>query len=146
MGATEVFRYDFLLFIRVYLLETLTIRMTQNKLSEHSLNFDNVQGQPSQIKPPFSLFDAGFFILVLKRLRSSIVTLQLWFENCVFLWQECETKIAQEIASLSKEDVSKEEMNENEEVINILLAQVDGKHGFVCWYLLVLCLSGIKSK
>ncbi|XP_012670844.2 ralA-binding protein 1 [Clupea harengus] len=38
--------------------------------------------------------------------------------------QECETKIAQEIASLSKEDVSKEEMNENEEeVINILLAQ-----------------------
>ena len=38
--------------------------------------------------------------------------------------QECETKIAQEIASLSKEDVSKEEMNENEEVINILLAQV----------------------
>ncbi|XP_051878948.1 ralA-binding protein 1 isoform X1 [Pristis pectinata] len=39
--------------------------------------------------------------------------------------QECETKIAQEIASLSKEDVSKEEMNENEEeVINILLAQI----------------------
>ncbi|CAM2106477.1 ralA-binding protein 1 isoform X1 [Caretta caretta] len=37
--------------------------------------------------------------------------------------QECETKIAQEIASLSKEDVSKEEMNENEEVINILLTQ-----------------------
>ncbi|KAM5222405.1 ralA-binding protein 1 [Ctenodactylus gundi] len=37
--------------------------------------------------------------------------------------QECETKIAQEIASLSKEDVSKEEMNENEEVINILLSQ-----------------------
>ncbi|XP_030631470.1 ralA-binding protein 1 [Chanos chanos] len=38
--------------------------------------------------------------------------------------QECETKIAQEIASLSKEDVSKEEMTENEEeVINILLAQ-----------------------
>ncbi|XP_062933278.1 ralA-binding protein 1 [Cynocephalus volans] len=37
--------------------------------------------------------------------------------------QECETKIAQEIASLSKEDVSKEEMSENEEVINILLAQ-----------------------
>lgn len=37
--------------------------------------------------------------------------------------QECETKIAQEIASLSKEDVSKEETNENEEVINILLAQ-----------------------
>ncbi|XP_006008408.1 ralA-binding protein 1 [Latimeria chalumnae] len=38
--------------------------------------------------------------------------------------QECESKIAQEIASLSKEDVSKEEMNENEEeVINILLAQ-----------------------
>ncbi|KAG3293507.1 ralA-binding protein 1 [Ictidomys tridecemlineatus] len=35
--------------------------------------------------------------------------------------QECETKIAQEIAS--KEDISKEEMNENEEVINILLAQ-----------------------
>lgn len=38
--------------------------------------------------------------------------------------QECETKIAREIASLSKEDVSKEEMTENEEVINILLAQV----------------------
>lgn len=38
--------------------------------------------------------------------------------------QECETKIAREIASLSKEDVSKAEMNENEEVINILLAQV----------------------
>ncbi|XP_064187226.1 ralA-binding protein 1-like [Anguilla rostrata] len=38
--------------------------------------------------------------------------------------QECETKIAQEIASLSKEDVSKEEMTENEEeVLNILLAQ-----------------------
>ncbi|MEE6464484.1 hypothetical protein FKM82_006271 [Ascaphus truei] len=38
--------------------------------------------------------------------------------------QDCETKIAQEIASLSKEDVSKEEMNENEEeVLNILLAQ-----------------------
>uniref|UniRef100_G1DFV4 RalA-binding protein 1 n=1 Tax=Capra hircus TaxID=9925 RepID=G1DFV4_CAPHI len=37
--------------------------------------------------------------------------------------QECEIKIAQEIASLSKEDVSKEEMNETEEVINILLAQ-----------------------
>lgn len=38
--------------------------------------------------------------------------------------QACETKIAQEIASLSKEDVSKEEMNENEEeVINILLSQ-----------------------
>ncbi|KAI1888964.1 hypothetical protein AGOR_G00174180 [Albula goreensis] len=38
--------------------------------------------------------------------------------------QECETKIAQEIASLSKEDVSKEEMTENEEeVVNILLAQ-----------------------
>ncbi|KAG9347810.1 hypothetical protein JZ751_003825 [Albula glossodonta] len=37
---------------------------------------------------------------------------------------ECETKIAQEIASLSKEDVSKEEMTENEEeVVNILLAQ-----------------------
>ncbi|XP_054482984.1 ralA-binding protein 1 [Anoplopoma fimbria] len=37
---------------------------------------------------------------------------------------ECETKIAQEIASLSKEDVSKEEMTENEEeVINLLLAQ-----------------------
>lgn len=35
--------------------------------------------------------------------------------------QECETKIAQEIAS--KEDISKEEMNENEEVVNILLAQ-----------------------
>ncbi|RXN06050.1 ralA-binding 1 [Labeo rohita] len=40
------------------------------------------------------------------------------------LWEECETKIAQEIASLSKEDVSKEEMSENEEeVINLLLAQ-----------------------
>lgn len=39
--------------------------------------------------------------------------------------QECESKIAQEIASLSKEDVSKEEMTENEEeVVNILLAQV----------------------
>uniref|UniRef100_A0AAV2JS63 Uncharacterized protein n=1 Tax=Knipowitschia caucasica TaxID=637954 RepID=A0AAV2JS63_KNICA len=38
--------------------------------------------------------------------------------------QECETKIAQEIASLSKEDVSKEEMTENEEeVINLLLKQ-----------------------
>ncbi|XP_043922497.1 ralA-binding protein 1 [Protopterus annectens] len=38
--------------------------------------------------------------------------------------QACETKIAQEIASLSKEDVSKEEMNENEEeVLNILLSQ-----------------------
>ncbi|XP_077372348.1 ralA-binding protein 1 [Festucalex cinctus] len=38
--------------------------------------------------------------------------------------QECETKIAQEIASLSKEDVSKEEMTENEEeVVNLLLAQ-----------------------
>ncbi|KAJ8011071.1 hypothetical protein DPEC_G00054380 [Dallia pectoralis] len=37
---------------------------------------------------------------------------------------ECESKIAQEIASLSKEDVSKEEMTENEEeVVNILLAQ-----------------------
>lgn len=35
--------------------------------------------------------------------------------------QECETKIAQEIAS--KEDISKEEMSENEEVVNILLAQ-----------------------
>lgn len=46
------------------------------------------------------------------------------FIHCL-LWQECETKIAQEIASLSKEDVSKEEMNENEEVINILLAQVN---------------------
>ncbi|TSR27747.1 RalA-binding protein 1 [Bagarius yarrelli] len=40
------------------------------------------------------------------------------------LWEECESKIAQEIASLSKEDVSKEEMSENEEeVLNILLAQ-----------------------
>ncbi|KAG7277154.1 hypothetical protein CRUP_022617 [Coryphaenoides rupestris] len=40
------------------------------------------------------------------------------------LWEECESKIAQEIASLSKEDVSKEEMTDNEEeVINILLAQ-----------------------
>lgn len=47
----------------------------------------------------------------------------LFFFICL-TWQECETKIAQEIASLSKEDVSKEEMNENEEVINILLAQV----------------------
>uniref|UniRef100_A0A4W4EXA1 Rho-GAP domain-containing protein n=1 Tax=Electrophorus electricus TaxID=8005 RepID=A0A4W4EXA1_ELEEL len=38
--------------------------------------------------------------------------------------QECESKIAQEIASLSKEDVSKEEMSENEEeVLNILLTQ-----------------------
>ncbi|XP_077472062.1 ralA-binding protein 1 [Stigmatopora argus] len=38
--------------------------------------------------------------------------------------QECETKIAQEIASLSKEDVSKEEMTENEEeVVNLLMAQ-----------------------
>ncbi|CAH2284821.1 ralA-binding 1 isoform X1 [Pelobates cultripes] len=38
--------------------------------------------------------------------------------------QDCETKIAQEIASLSKEDVSKEEMTENEEeVLNILLSQ-----------------------
>uniref|UniRef100_A0A3B4YK30 RalA binding protein 1 n=1 Tax=Seriola lalandi dorsalis TaxID=1841481 RepID=A0A3B4YK30_SERLL len=37
---------------------------------------------------------------------------------------ECESKIAQEIASLSKEDVSKEEMTENEEeVINLLLTQ-----------------------
>lgn len=42
--------------------------------------------------------------------------------------QECESKIAQEIASLSKEDVSKEEMSENEEeVLNILLAQVRPK-------------------
>lgn len=41
------------------------------------------------------------------------------------VFQECESKIAQEIASLSKEDVSKEEMTENEEeVINLLLAQV----------------------
>lgn len=49
-----------------------------------------------------------------------------WIELLVkiFSIQECETKIAREIASLSKEDVSKEEMNENEEVINILLAQV----------------------
>uniref|UniRef100_S4RFT5 Dinitrophenyl S-glutathione ATPase n=1 Tax=Petromyzon marinus TaxID=7757 RepID=S4RFT5_PETMA len=40
--------------------------------------------------------------------------------------QDCEEKIAQEIASLSKEDVSKEEMTENEEeVINILIAQED---------------------
>eukprot|EP00069_Balaena_mysticetus_P021946 bmy_14056T0 len=37
--------------------------------------------------------------------------------------QECETKIAQEIASLSKEDVSKEEMNENEEENEILTEQ-----------------------
>lgn len=49
------------------------------------------------------------------------------FKVVLLLWQECETKIAQEIASLSKEDVSKEEMNENEEVINILLAQVGGR-------------------
>ncbi|PWA29979.1 hypothetical protein CCH79_00009661 [Gambusia affinis] len=43
--------------------------------------------------------------------------------NSSFTW-ECESKIAQEIASLSKEDVSKEEMTENEEeVINLLLAQ-----------------------
>ena len=43
--------------------------------------------------------------------------------------QECESKIAQEIASLSKEDVSKEEMTENEEeVVNILLAQVRHTH------------------
>lgn len=42
-----------------------------------------------------------------------------------FAFKECESKIAQEIASLSKEDVSKEEMTENEEeVINLLLAQV----------------------
>lgn len=56
--------------------------------------------------------------------------------------QECETKIAQEIASLSKEDVSKEEMSENEEeVINLLLAQVRPPAGmlalislcFRCW-------------
>jgi len=47
--------------------------------------------------------------------------------------QECETKIAQEIASLSKEDVSKEEMSENEEeVINLLLAQVRD-HLFRCY-------------
>lgn len=40
-------------------------------------------------------------------------------------FKECESKIAQEIASLSKEDVSKEEMTENEEeVVNLLLAQV----------------------
>lgn len=63
----------------------------------------------------------------------------------LFLWQECETKIAQEIASLSKEDVSKEEMNENEEVINILLAQVDGRHFPVCCYLLVPHLSEILN-
>ncbi|CAO2631619.1 RalA-binding protein 1 [Lemmus lemmus] len=36
--------------------------------------------------------------------------------------QECVIKIAQEIASLSIEDVSKEEMSKMEEVINILLA------------------------
>uniref|UniRef100_A0A8C4N9B2 Dinitrophenyl S-glutathione ATPase n=1 Tax=Eptatretus burgeri TaxID=7764 RepID=A0A8C4N9B2_EPTBU len=40
--------------------------------------------------------------------------------------QDSEQKIAQEIASLSKEDVSKDEMTDNEEeVINILLAQED---------------------
>lgn len=45
--------------------------------------------------------------------------------------QECESKIAQEIASLSKEDVSKEEMTENEEeVINLLLTQVSAKSLF----------------
>lgn len=60
-----------------------------------------------------------------------------------FLWQECETKIAQEIASLSKEDVSKEEMNENEEVINILLAQVAGRHLPVC--LLVFYISDLLN-
>lgn len=50
--------------------------------------------------------------------------------------QECESKIAQEIASLSKEDVSKEEMTENEEeVINLLLAQVShSKTQFKCSY------------
>uniref|UniRef100_A0ABK0LB85 RalA binding protein 1 like 1 n=1 Tax=Rattus norvegicus TaxID=10116 RepID=A0ABK0LB85_RAT len=37
--------------------------------------------------------------------------------------QECETKISQDIASLLKEDVSEEETSENEEDINILLAQ-----------------------
>jgi len=63
----------------------------------------------------------------------------------LFVCQECETKIAQEIASLSKEDVSKEEMNENEEVINILLAQVDGTYLFVCWCSLVPHLSEMQS-
>lgn len=68
------------------------------------------------------------------------------FRIVLFLWQECETKIAQEIASLSKEDVSKEEMNENEEVINILLAQVNGKHIAVCMlYFCVLHLSELLS-
>lgn len=48
--------------------------------------------------------------------------------------QECESKIAQEIASLSKEDVSKEEMSENEEeVLNILLAQVRPKLCAMGW-------------
>lgn len=63
--------------------------------------------------------------------------------NVFFLWQECETKIAQEIASLSKEDVSKEEMNENEEVINILLAQVAGRHLPVC--LMVFYISDLLN-
>lgn len=60
--------------------------------------------------------------------RVNKVTREAVLLNVFFLCQECETKIAQEIASLSKEDVSKEEMNENEEVINILLAQVAGRH------------------
>lgn len=68
------------------------------------------------------------------------------FKVVLLLWQECETKIAQEIASLSKEDVSKEEMNENEEVINILLAQVGGRLlPVVCWYFLVSYLSEILN-
>lgn len=68
-----------------------------------------------------------------KIFRVNTVTREAVLLNVVsFLWQECETKIAQEIASLSKEDVSKEEMNENEEVINILLAQVAGRHLPVC--------------
>lgn len=57
--------------------------------------------------------------------------------------QECETKIAREIASLSKEDVSKEEMNENEEVINILLAQV--VHVYSVFTLFYFCKHGTKT-
>lgn len=72
------------------------------------------------------------------------VTREAVLLNVLFLlWQECETKIAQEIASLSKEDVSKEEMNENEEVINILLAQVAGRHLPV--YLMVFSISDLTK-
>lgn len=67
----------------------------------------------------------------------------LW-KVVLFLWQECETKIAQEIASPSKEDVSKEEMNENEEVINILLAQVGGQHLPAC-LLVFSCSLSLKN-